>query len=122
MMETPRVIKKVVQCDRPVGRRQELVVGNLPRGEDYRLDPVELGGGSVGSVDAIKNTDRVTCGLVGNDHGKGSVDASIQVGINSDVVSGKSDVGLGIGPECGFRFVTYYLDDSFLVGRPDSGE
>ncbi|KAJ1139389.1 hypothetical protein NDU88_005762 [Pleurodeles waltl] len=50
MVETPKVIKKAVQCGRPVGRQQELVVGNLPRGEDYRLDPIGLGGSRVGSL------------------------------------------------------------------------
>ncbi|KAJ1091667.1 hypothetical protein NDU88_004784 [Pleurodeles waltl] len=93
-METPRVVQKVVHLDHPVGRRQEVIVGNLPTGEDYGLVSVELGGGSVGSVDAIKNADRVICGLVGKDQGKVSVDASIQVGINSDDVSGKSEVRL----------------------------
>ncbi|KAJ1128350.1 hypothetical protein NDU88_006729 [Pleurodeles waltl] len=99
MVETSRVIKKAVQCDRPVGRNQELVVGNFPSGEDYGLDPIGLGGGRVGLVDAKKNSDRVLCGVVGVDHGKGSVDASIQVGIDSKFVSGKSDVSLGIGSE-----------------------
>ncbi|KAJ1200733.1 hypothetical protein NDU88_004554 [Pleurodeles waltl] len=100
MMETPRVVQKVVQRDHPGGRRQELVVGNLPRGEDYGLVSVELG-----AVDAIQNADRVICGLVGKDRGKGSVDASIQVGINSDDVSGKSEVSWGIGSE--------------VLGKPD---
>ncbi|KAJ1156592.1 hypothetical protein NDU88_009310 [Pleurodeles waltl] len=94
MMETTRVVQKVVQRDHLGGRRQELVVGNLPRGEDYGLVSVELGGGRVRPGDAIQNADKVICGLVGKERGKGSVDASTQVGINSDDVSDKSEEGL----------------------------
>ncbi|KAJ1206030.1 hypothetical protein NDU88_001445 [Pleurodeles waltl] len=94
MMQTSRVVQKVVQRDHLGGSRQELVVGNLPRGEDLGLVSVELGGGRMGLGDAIQNANKVIRGLAGKERGKGSVDSSIQVGINSDEVSGKSEVRL----------------------------
>ncbi|KAJ1217727.1 hypothetical protein NDU88_005318 [Pleurodeles waltl] len=78
MMETPRVVWKVVQRDHLGGRRQELVVENFSRGEDLGLVSVELGGGRVGLGDAIQNANKGIRGFAGKERGKGSVDASIQ--------------------------------------------
>ncbi|KAJ1205338.1 hypothetical protein NDU88_000773 [Pleurodeles waltl] len=88
-VEMPQVNKKAVESDRLVGRHhQELVGGNLHRGEDYGMEPIMVGGYKVGLDDSgkLSGKDMGIQTVVG--HGNGSIDASIQVGIGSEVVSG----------------------------------
>ncbi|KAJ1191189.1 hypothetical protein NDU88_000505 [Pleurodeles waltl] len=42
-VEMPKMNKRAVQGARLVGRHQKLVAGNLPRGEDYGLEPIRVG-------------------------------------------------------------------------------
>ncbi|KAJ1126138.1 hypothetical protein NDU88_004547 [Pleurodeles waltl] len=96
LMETPRVVQKVVQGDHLGGRRWELVAGNLPRDEEEVLVLVGFGGGRDGFGDAIQKVGRGIYG-VAKEQRKGSVDASIQVGLVSDNGAGKSEVTSGLG-------------------------
>ncbi|KAJ1105822.1 hypothetical protein NDU88_003226 [Pleurodeles waltl] len=89
-METPRVVRKVVQGDHLGGHRRELVAGNLPRGDEGVLVSVGFGGGREGFGDTIQKVGKGICG-VAKEQSKGSVDASIQVGLVSDNGSGKSE-------------------------------
>ncbi|KAJ1208210.1 hypothetical protein NDU88_003596 [Pleurodeles waltl] len=70
-VERPKVSKRAVKGDRPVGRHQELVAGNLLRGEDFGYEPRRVASGN------------------------GNVDVAIQVGIGTELVAGKSEVSQG---------------------------
>ncbi|KAJ1141005.1 hypothetical protein NDU88_007342 [Pleurodeles waltl] len=78
-LEIPQVVnKKVVQSDRPVGRRhQELVAGNVSRGEEYGTKPIKVGCSKVGldGVEKISGKHLDSQTVVG--HGKEGIDASI---------------------------------------------
>ncbi|KAJ1156612.1 hypothetical protein NDU88_009330 [Pleurodeles waltl] len=91
-LEIPQVVnKKAVHNDRPVRRRhQELVAGNLPRGEEYGTKPIKIGCSKVGfgGVAKISGKDMGSQTVVG--HGNEGIDASNQVGIGSEVVADKS--------------------------------
>ncbi|KAJ1134750.1 hypothetical protein NDU88_001197 [Pleurodeles waltl] len=94
-VETPKVNKRAVQGDRLVGRHQELVAGNLFRGEDYGQEQMRVGGCNVGLGVAGQSSGKVMGSQAVVGHGEGNVDVAIQVGIGTEFVAGKSEVSQG---------------------------
>ncbi|KAJ1088935.1 hypothetical protein NDU88_002089 [Pleurodeles waltl] len=114
-LEIPQLVnKKAVQIDRPVGRHhQELVAGNLPRGEEYGTKPIKVGCSKVGfdGVMTISGKDMDSQTVIG--HGNDGIDALNQVGIGSEVVAGKSEAKYVPG-------VTNDIGDALVFNGRDS--
>ncbi|KAJ1115417.1 hypothetical protein NDU88_003641 [Pleurodeles waltl] len=92
-VEKPRMSKRAVQGDRLVGCHQELVAGNLLRGEDFGYETGRAEVGYVGLGEAGLSSGRSQAVV---DHGKGNVDVAIQVGVGEEPVA---DIPRG----CGFE-------------------
>ncbi|KAJ1160106.1 hypothetical protein NDU88_000608 [Pleurodeles waltl] len=97
-VETPKVIKRAVQHDRSVGRIKSWLLEICLEARTMSWSHLGLGAAGWGWVMQGKVLAGKGAVRRASIRGKGSVDASIQVGIDSEFVAGKSEIGLQACP------------------------